>query len=383
MTMPRTIPNSVGICSRHACVALCCLWLGTVPASGPAWSAPALVHAGPEQGQALLFHHRNLCFALTAHHVVQGEDFIELLVPGSRDRIALASRAAEMPGDLALLSVSRLPVSHCGRSLETLSDVVTGMIERTSRGREARLPKVWESGALDFELVRIARLDAFYIELTSGEAGVIERGDSGTALMLDEAPIGILLDAGNEQLRSRALRMDVALWMLERVLGREAIPAVPAASPGTLGDLASAPSDGARIAEIGVRTHPESPGRPASMLTPNPDDGPWIGIAEVFPVDIVIDLGGDALRDLKRIRLSAPEDAPIDRLPRDVELAYSPARSPGDFIPIGNGLMSPLERVLIFDELAVRARHVRLRVRSGWGRGRPEFAIDSISVEAR
>ena len=316
--------------------------------------------------------------------MVEGADFVELLVPGSRDRIASASRTAEMPGDLALLSVSRLPVADCGRSLDALSDVVARTIERTSRGREARLPKVWESGALDFESIRIARLGPFYIELESGPKGVIEPGDSGTALLLDEAPVGVLLDAGTDRLSARALRMDVALWMLGRVLGGTSI--TPTASPDpspSPGHLASAPSEGGAIAEIGARTAPDSPGRPVSMLTPDPNDGPWVGIAQRFPVDIVIDLVGDELRDLKRVRLSAPADAPLDRLPRDLELAYSPARAPRDFIAIGNGLLSPQERVIDFDDLAVRARHIRLRILSSWGSGPPEIAIESIGVEAR
>lgn len=348
--------------------------------AGVAAADSALVRAGGELGQALLFHHRDACFALTAHHVVAGKDFIELLPSESGDRVAGAELFREMPGDLAVLGVTRLDVQYCGNSLDDLGTSVEPAVERIKAGQHTRLPKTWQDGSLDFEQVGIARLDPFFVYLEPPRPGVIQPGDSGTALLVDGTPVGILLDADTERPIGRALRMDVAVWMLERVF-RGAPASVPtaAASSGSQ----AAPLEGGSIAEVTARTHDDSPAPVDVLLSPDRSQGPWVGVAERFPVDIVVDLPGDQLHPVHAVTLTAPADAAGDRLPRDVQLAYSTGRRPGGFVVLRQGLFSPQQRAVVFDGLAIRARYLRLRILAGWAQGRPVLALQSIRVDGR
>ena len=283
----------------------------------------AYVKAG-EHGQAVLMSRLNECYAVIPAHVI-GDGFFATLVGGS---------SARPRGEADLLQ-------RFGYDLAVLR--VTGAI----------------SDGCDFDL------GLLYLRVSPvGPESQLYKGLSGSLLVLDNAPAGILMSVDPQSEEGKVLRFDRALETVRPFFGM---------ATGSLETPTTSP-DGADASEGNLAVTVDSWSSPAlsaeyrvsNLIDKNDSGTVWLAEPHGFPIEVVVDLEGDRVHAIDRVVLIGDGVVPPERLPRDFELLVS-SREDGGWMPVVTGtyFISDGSREVAF--APVRARKVMLRIYSHWG----------------
>jgi hypothetical protein len=156
-----------------------------------------------EDGQGLLRDRNGTCFVITPQHVIVDAYDVEVVTEG-RLR-ADATVETEYPGDIALLRVagpSSLPCPPFWDNPPDLSERLASMEEATVVSRNP-------DGSLHRRFVRIVGVDETSILLRPmAEGDALFKGLSGSLVLVDGRPAGMLQEVETEMGDGRAVRLD-------------------------------------------------------------------------------------------------------------------------------------------------------------------------------
>lgn len=321
----------------------------------------AFISAG-EHGQAVLLSRLNECYAVTPAHVIDG-GFFATLVGGSSARPRGEADLLQVFGyDLAVLRVTGAITDDCRFDLGS-SLALDRLLSSEGRGQ---IVSVSSDGSISRRNVRISDVGLVYLRVSpAGPQDQMFKGLSGSLLVLGDDPAGILMAVDPENGEGKVLRFDRAVETIRPFFGL---------TSGTSGLELKAQKEPRASGEGNLAAQVESwssPALSADHRMSNLIDGAgattvWLARPDGFPIEIIVDLKGDAVQAIDRIVLVGEGVEPRERLPRDFEVLVS-SRKEGGWMPVFSGTFFPSDSSRSVAFAPVRARRVMLRIYSHWG----------------
>lgn len=314
-----------------------------------------------ENGQAVLMSRLNECYAVTPAHVI-GDGFFATLVGGSSARANGEADLLQRFGyDLAVLRVTGAITDGCDFDL----GAPFSLDRVLSVAGSGQIVSVNSDGSLSRRNVRVSDVGLLYLRVSPvGPESQLYKGLSGSLLVLDNAPAGILMSVDPQSEEGKVLRFDRAVETVRPFFGMTtgsletptASPKGADASEGNLAGTVESWSSPALSAEYRV----------SNLIDKNDTGTVWLAEPQGFPIEVVVDLQGDRAHAVDRVVLIGDGVVPPERLPRDFELLVS-SRENGGWMPVVTGtyFTSDGSREVAF--APVRARKVMLRIYSHWG----------------
>ena len=320
----------------------------------------AFLSAG-EHGQAVLMSRLNECYAVTPAHVI-GDGFFATLVGGSSSRPRGEADLLQRFGyDLAVLRVTGAISDGCDFDLGAPSSLDRVL----STAGSGLIVSVNSDGSLSRRNVRVSDVGLLYLRVSPvGPESQLFKGLSGSLLVLNDAPAGILMSVDPQSGEGKVLRFDRAVETVRPFFGMKTgspitttvLPEVADASEDNLAATVERWSSPALSAEYRVSNLIDEIGAGTG----------WLAAAQGFPIEVVVDLRGDGVQVVDRVVLIGDGVVPPESLPRDFELLVS-SRENGGWMPVVTGtyFTSDSSREVAF--APVRARKIMLRIYSHWG----------------
>lgn len=321
----------------------------------------AFINAG-EQGQAVLMNRLGECYAVTPAHVV-GDALFSTLVGAGESRSRGDGDLLQVFGyDLAILRVTGGLSARCDTAVEQVNSLDRHLVSEAS----GQVVSVNPDGSVSRRHVIISDVDILYIRVNPvGEQDQLFKGLSGSLVVLEGLPVGLLMSVDPETGDGRALRFDRALETLRPFFGLstgndepsgQEEPDRQAVDTGNLArevlSWSSAPLDADH--------------RAVNLI--NGSSSLWLAHADEFPIEVVVDLAGDRAVAIDRVELVGNGITPPERLPRDFEVLISTSAD-GRWLSVHTGTYFQSEPARIVRFAPVRARQVMLRIHSFWGDG--------------
>lgn len=168
--------------------------------------AQAFINAG-ELGQALLLGRRGECYAITPAHVIGDSKFSTLL--GGAGKLKGEGDLVQTFGyDLSLLHVSGNLANQCGGS----PDKTMALDELLSTYTNATISTILDDGSISRLNVTINDVGLIYLRVRIvNEIDEICKGFSGSLLLINNNPVGIILSVESKTGEARVLRYDRAI----------------------------------------------------------------------------------------------------------------------------------------------------------------------------
>ena len=243
-----------------AAAALVCLWLA-MPA--PALAQQALLRAD-ETGQAMLRARGDRCYAVTPAHVMGTETSALLTTPGrERGEGDLLRRIPAAPEPIALLTLRGVPMSLCPAFEGAVS--LDSLLQDHSA---AVLRLVRPDGSIDRIPLLLASIEVETVEVHTEQGAMLEQGMSGGTVLVDDQPVGLLVDVLDGGQTGRVARLD-------RIFERLA-PHLPAGVPAP---AVQAPVGSVAYEILRSNAAPVAPANKMSSLQGD-GPGPWRVAAE-------------------------------------------------------------------------------------------------------
>lgn len=355
--------------------ALCTLLAltGTTQAGTPL--AQAFIHSG-EDGQAILMTRLNECYAVTPAHVM-GDDMFATLIGGRSQAPRGEGDLLQAFGyDLAILRVTGDISRNCGTSIGKTSDLDA----RLSSISQASVSSVNPDGSLTRRNVTLVDVGLTHIRIRPNTVDdQLFKGLSGSLLLIDDQPAGLLMTVDPDSGEGRALRFDRTLETLRPFFGLSATTSTASSTskntehpnrtimPGILSATVTTWSTDAIDAEH----------RAVNLTDTEGSKTQWYAKPGPFPIEIVLDLDGDKAQVVQEIVLVGDGVMPRERLPRDFELFIS-STTQGRWIPVHTGTYFQQDARKSIKFAPLRARRVMLRIYSHWG---DEGAVGLSQIE--
>ncbi len=287
----------------------------TTPALGQQALVRSYANPALPVGQAYLTHYRGYCFALLPTHVAGEVDTPAFLREGN-GLLGESEEITDLGDDLSIGSVVGQVTDDCGYSMSTISRAVDITIRDSGI---ATLRSVRGDSTIGRKAVAIIDNDGdMYLRVRPTNDRVqIQRGDSGSLLMIDEKPVGMLLSV--EKRVGKVLRLDRMLSRAEAHLASAAGQPAVAPSGSSENDLAAA-ANGGRV--TGWSAMPVDESHRAGNLIADDTAAPWRARVERWPVEIELDLAGEKVV-ISRIELDGRGVENTDELPQHVEISVN------------------------------------------------------------
>jgi hypothetical protein len=318
--------------------------------AGRAGADQALVHAHGDRtrpiGQAFLTHRAGQCWAILPTHVVEEAAGSPAFVREG-GLLGEAGETHDLGDDLGLARVEGAIARSCGAGIATISRAVSRRVRDSS-----------------VALVRSVNADATLAQLPvavvddDGRATLrvrpvdpdeqIRKGQSGSLVVIDDAPVGMLLSVHARYGVGRVLRLDAMLERVEAFLaGLE--PAAEARAPATAGGRVVAWSASPVDAEH----------RAANLLDAGDAPG-WRVHVEAWPVEVEMALAGEKRVALAGVELDAG-DVPPEERPAQVEVLVAASRERPRWRSVWSGAPAWEDARATLSWAPTWARAVRLR----------------------
>jgi len=318
----------------------------------------AFLRAG-EHGQALLLSRLGECYAVTPKHVIGDELFATLIGGRAGAPQGDADLLQTFGYDLSILRATGTVARQCGGALTAVPPLDNLLAGATA----GIVSSINSDGSVTRRNVTLNDVGLIYLRVRPlRPEDQLFKGLSGSLVLADEQPIGILMtvDAGTGE--GRALRYDRAIETLRPFFGlpgerRTDITTEGGAPPGSAGLTAqvvswSSPSLGGEF-------------RAANLVDAAGEETIWLAQAVDFPIELVIELPGDKTQAVNAVRLVGAGVEPAERLPRDFEILIS-SRPGGGWVPVSSGTYFRNEHDKLVRFMPVRARRIMLRIYSNW-----------------
>ncbi|RRQ22352.1 hypothetical protein D6C00_10590 [Thiohalobacter thiocyanaticus] len=329
---------------------------GRALAAGP---AQAYLRAG-EHGQALLMSRLGECYAVTPKHVIADELFATL-VGGSPGAPQGDGDLLQTFGyDLSILRASGELTRQCGGALTA----VPALGQLLATADSGVVTSVNGDGSISRRSVTLTDVGLIYLRLRPRSMDdQLFKGLSGSLVLADQQPIGILMSVDPETGEGRALRYDRAIEILRPFFGLPA--SVVREEEKSTVDTGSGSNMAGEVVEWSAPPL-SAEYRAANLVDPRETETIWLVRPEGFPIELVVALPGDKAHVVSALRLVGNGVEPKTRLPRDFEILVSNADT-GGWIPVRSGSYFKNEADKLVEFAPVRARRIMLRIYSHWG----------------
>ncbi|MHB0777663.1 SH3 domain-containing protein [Halomonas sp. WWR20] len=186
--------------------------------SGIATALPAaelVFIQGQENGQGVLRIRNAECFAIVPEHVV-GHGLGLFVVTADRTQ-APAEISSSFGEDIAILRVHSRGKIDCGVGWLASTDLDTSLQKAVSAGQTGTIVRVRATGGVESYPVRFHAYDDRYVDIVPlGEDITLFQGISGSRLLLDGLPVGMVMSVDAEQGLVRAYRQDALAHLVSR-----------------------------------------------------------------------------------------------------------------------------------------------------------------------
>lgn len=220
-------------------IASFCLALFSLLCSGGLFAQQgAVLSAGEsthEIGQALFFQNSDQCYVLMPTHVLAEHGGQPRVIRYYRNNkyYAQTSLVADLGDDLSLLQASNLPLSACGNTSGSMRQSIDFLLNNTSR---AQLKAIDVTGGQVLQAVDVIDVGAIFLHMNpSLEKMSFYKGQSGSMVLIDQEPVGMLLSINARQGNAKVLRQNVIMDKLKQYFSSAA--ASPAEIPQRLNTL--------------------------------------------------------------------------------------------------------------------------------------------------
>ena len=343
-------PNVLGSDrGRFGLLAFAVLALATTPdglfAQETSWLAGVNAEDVRTHGSGIFFHTQDGCWVLTPNHVVEKVDVVKVKAvrPGGYDYSIADICLRSNRYDLALLRLTNPPkLSQCGE-LFTGAEGSAPLLNRSSVGTV-----LWvdPSGGIQSDKsvsIRQETADGHYFYFSTHD-GLIE-GMSGGIIVEDTQPVGILLNAADEECRGSPCGKALKLASAQGDVEGDLLPTVrnsdrlaPVCLPRRH-SLASSEGNNLASTSCGASleipdAEPDISHRPDVLIAPLSTGGYWRGrsMGEKTPaaalpsmpiITINLDLCGSKARDISEIILDTTTLPDQVLFPVRVEITFS------------------------------------------------------------
>lgn len=293
-------------------VAACSLYLLAfaavlVPALSWAEQAAVRAHGRTELniGQGFLTRYGEQCLVLLPTHVVTEAGGVASLLGLSRQaRLGESAHFVDLGDDLSVGFVSGGLTAACGQSSATLSRAVDTHVRRSGLatlrwinpdGSQANVAmSVLDHGEATFMRVQPAN-----------EGDQFRKGQSGSLLIANERPVGLLLSVSSRSGRGLVIRMDAMLARLDRYMRERHVStttAVASAGSKARRDVAAA-ALGGKIIDWSVPSE-SAQSRAVHLLDTDPATHWRVAVAR-WPVSVSLALSGGHKQAIEEIVFAA------------------------------------------------------------------------------
>lgn len=330
--------------------------------SSPLAAAPAqaYIRAG-EHGQALLMSRLGECYAITPKHVI-GDGLFATLVGGGPGAPQGDGDLLQTFGyDLSILHASGAVARQCG---DALTDV-PALGELLSTAGSGIVVSVNGDGSISRRNVTFTDVGLVYLRVRprTGDDQLF-KGLSGSLVLADKQPVGILMAVDPETGEGRALRFDRAIETLRPFFG---LPATLVQEKNEKPDPEAKQGEGASAEVIAWSSPPLGAAyRASNLVDAGGAETVWLARPTGFPIELVLGLPGDRAHVVNALRLVGAGVEPKARLPRDFEVLISSSGN-GSWIPVGSGTYFKTDSDKLVRFAPVRAQRIMLRIYSHWG----------------
>ena len=296
---------------------------------GPSTAQQALVRSYEDPalsiGQAYLTRYAGHCIALLPAHVGT-ETRVPAFLGEGNSELGEADAVSDLGDDLAVARVSGSITRDCGNSISTISRAVDKLLSRQGL---ATLRSVNSDGTLANISVTVVDNDGeIYLHVRPTNDRVqIRKGHSGSLLIVNGRPVGMLLSVSARHGVGKVLRFDQLLARAESHMAKSVRNGSggedrPASAKAGL-DLVAAANGGS---VSGWNTLPvDADHRPANLIA-GETAPPWRAKVEHWPAEIELDLAGEKVI-ISRIELDGRDIASADELPGRVEIFVNVSES--------------------------------------------------------
>lgn len=241
-------------------------------------------------GQAFLVHYGKKCLAALPNHVVT-EAGIPYFLREGRDSILGEAESVENLGDdIAVALLSGRITKHCGYSITTISRAIDNILQSQGLGT---LRSVNGDGTIANMAATVVDNDGqtFLRVQPSNQDIQIRKGQSGSLLMVNNQPVGMLLSVSSRYGVGKLIRLDT---LLERIESHMAVASLtPDDKPSQVEDdqnLASY-AQGAKI--VSWSTVPTDSNHLTANLIADKKAPAWRTKVDHWPTEVEIDLADD------------------------------------------------------------------------------------------
>lgn len=341
-------------------------WLPIVALLMPAvaaWPQQAVVRSydAPELevGQAWLARSGGRCLAVLPLHVAAETSVPSLLREGSAGLRGEATEVVDLGDDAAVALLAGGITADCGFTLGSISRNVS---RRLRDGGLGTLRSVNGDGTLGRLSVSIVDDDGerFLRVLPTAQGERLRKGLSGSLLMVEDQPVGMLLSVHARSGVGTVLRTDALLAKVDAHL-RGLPPPVPVTAPPLSAESTAGAAAAAGPWEVrSWNADPVGSAHLAAHLTAPAGDGFWSARVAHWPA--AVELGGpEAARAVRGIVFVAGP-APAARLPVRVQVLTSVNDARAAWRVAGSGTLAYQAGVARLEFAPTRARFIRIEM---------------------
>ncbi|MEQ8859935.1 MAG: hypothetical protein RIC56_14930 [Pseudomonadales bacterium] len=333
-----------------------------------------------EVGQAWLARSGERCLAIMPLHVARETSVPSLLREGDGGLRGEATSVADLGDDAAVAFLSGNIADDCGFALGSISRAVERLLRDGGIGS---LRTVNGDGTLGRLAVAVIDDDGerFLRVLPTSPDERIRKGQSGSLLLVNDQPVGMLLSVHSRSGVGTVMRSDVLLGKVEVHLRGGGVVASSPRSPGGGADPATPasqerPAGTWRVTAWNV--DPIGSAHTAATLAAAGTDGFWAARVARWPA--ALELGGpEEIRLVRGVRFLAGEVADAGDLPGQVQVLTSVNAQRPAWRVAGSGSLEFKDGEATIEFLPARARFVRVEIYRAVSAG-AQIAVGRVQV---
>ncbi|MGR9046606.1 MAG: hypothetical protein ACU83N_15050 [Gammaproteobacteria bacterium] len=249
------------------------------------YDAPAL-----SIGQALIMHYGEQCLAVFPEHVADEAGIPAFLLEGRQSILGEAESVDRLSDDIAVARLTGRITKQCGYSITSMSRA----IDRTLQGQGlGTLRSVNGDGTIANMAVTLVDNDGqtFLRVQPSNQSKEIRKGQSGSLLMVNNKPVGMLLAVNAHRGVGKLIRLDVLLERVEAHMASTSSKMAAVVPPRKATENLASSIRGASV--IGWSTPPIDSSHLTANLVADEAAPAWRSRADRWPVEVEIDLADD------------------------------------------------------------------------------------------
>ncbi|WP_417545116.1 hypothetical protein [Marinobacter sp.] len=309
-----------------------------------------------EIGQAWMVHSGGRCLGIMPNHVAQQGTVLSLLREGRAGLRADTAEIIDLGDDIAIVRVEGNLAQDCGRTLGSLSRQVEHHLRNSGLGA---LRTINGDGTVRHLPVTVVDDDGetFLRIRPNLDSERIQRGDSGSLLMVNGQVVGMLLSVDARAGVGKVMRVDTLLDKVEARLHEiRTVQTKPAAVRSGMWKIS-----GWNVDSTGVS-------HTTATLTEPGTDGFWSAHVPAWPAVLELD-GPQSIRAVRGVEFTSSPEVDAKLLPAQVQVLTSIKPGSSAWRSVATEILTYHDGRARIDFLPVRALKLRIEIYSSQDAG--------------